>query len=172
MKVTDVERILVNVPFTERQQRITQRTVYNWSILELCKVTTDSGHIGWGETVIHYTHARVTDASVNRVIGSSPADLMNDDSLGAGYADRRGADALLAAAGGERLDHDVGRSFGRGAVPRHLESRSLVVTRKCPMDRDWASRSTSQQSTPTASQPTPSSRLQRRDSYMPTHSQG
>ena len=39
MKVTDVERILVDVPFTERQQRITQRTVHNWSILELCRVT-------------------------------------------------------------------------------------------------------------------------------------
>ena len=84
MKVTDIERTLVNVPFTERQQRITQRTVYNWSILELCKVTTDSGHVGWGETVIHYTFGRVTDQSVKRVIGQSPAKFMNNDSLGAG----------------------------------------------------------------------------------------
>lgn len=84
MKVTDVERMVVDVPFTERQIRISEREVYNWSILELCKVTTDTGLVGWGETVIHYTWARVTDEAVNRVIGQSPADMMNDDALGAG----------------------------------------------------------------------------------------
>ena len=87
MKVTNVERILVDIPFTPRQQQITTQsvsTVYNWSLLELCKVTTDSGHVGWGETVIHYTYRRVSDESVARVLGESPAALMNDDSLGAG----------------------------------------------------------------------------------------
>ncbi len=87
MKIVDVQRIIVNVPFTPRQQRITIEsvsTVYNWSILELCKVTADTGHIGWGETVIHYTYGRVTDESVKRVVGQSPAKLMHDDSLGAG----------------------------------------------------------------------------------------
>ena len=87
MKVTDIERIVVDVPFTPRQQKITDESVspvYNWSILELCKVTTATGHVGWGETVIHYTYGRVTDQSVQRVLGQSPAKLMNDDSLGAG----------------------------------------------------------------------------------------
>lgn len=87
MKVTNVERILVDVPFTPRQQQITTQsvsTVYNWSLLELCKVTTDTGHVGWGETVIHYTYRRVSSESVARVLGQSPAVLMNDDSLGAG----------------------------------------------------------------------------------------
>jgi len=84
MEVVGIERMVVDVPFTPRQQKITQRTVYNWSILELCKVTTDSGHVGWGETVIHYTYGRVTDASVEKVMGQSPAEWMNDDSLGAG----------------------------------------------------------------------------------------
>lgn len=84
LTITDVERIIVDVPFTPRQQTITARTVYNWSILELCKVTTDAGLVGWGETVIHYTHARVTDKSVQRVLGQSPAHLMHDDTLGAG----------------------------------------------------------------------------------------
>ena len=87
MKVTNVERILVDVPFTPRQQQITTQsvsTVYNWSLLELCKVTTDTGHVGWGETVIHYTYRRVSEASVERVLGESPAAFMNDDSLGAG----------------------------------------------------------------------------------------
>ena len=84
MKIVDIERIVVDVPFTKRQQKITAREVYNWAILELCRVETDTGHVGWGETVIHYTWARVSDESVARVIGQSPADLMHDDSLGAG----------------------------------------------------------------------------------------
>ncbi|MEE2659291.1 MAG: mandelate racemase/muconate lactonizing enzyme family protein [Candidatus Latescibacterota bacterium] len=84
MKVTGVERIVIDVPFTERQKRITRRTVYNWSVLELCRVTSDSSHVGWGETIVHYTHQRVTDASVNHVIGKSPAALLFDDGLGAG----------------------------------------------------------------------------------------
>ncbi|MCG9129399.1 mandelate racemase/muconate lactonizing enzyme family protein [Candidatus Poribacteria bacterium] len=87
MKVTNIERILVDVPFTPRQHNITREsvsTVYNWSLLEICKVTTDTGHIGWGETVIHYTYSRVSEGSVERVLGESPAKYMNDDSLGAG----------------------------------------------------------------------------------------
>ena len=84
MKVVNVERVIVVVPFTPRQQQITAREVYNWNILELCKVTTDTGHVGWGETVIHYTWSRVTDEAVEKVMGQSPAHVMNDDSLGAG----------------------------------------------------------------------------------------
>ena len=84
MKIVDIERIIVDVPFTRRQQKITSREVYNWGILELCRVKTDTGHVGWGETVIHYTWSRVTDEAVQRVLGNSPADLMNDDTLGAG----------------------------------------------------------------------------------------
>ena len=71
MKVVDIERIVVDVPFTKRQQKITAREVYNWAILELCRVETDTGHVGWGETVIHYTWARVSDESVARVIGQT-----------------------------------------------------------------------------------------------------
>lgn len=84
VKVTAVDRIVVDVPFTPRQVRITEREVYNWAILELCRVVTDAGLVGWGETVLHYTWGRVTDESVSRVIGQSPARFMNDDSLGAG----------------------------------------------------------------------------------------
>ena len=84
MKVVDVERIVVDVPFTDRQQKITAREVYNWAILELCKVTSDTGHVGWGETVLHYTFARVSDEAVERVKGASPAEAMHDDSLGSG----------------------------------------------------------------------------------------
>ena len=84
MKVVDVQRITVVVPFTPRQQEITAREVYNWNILELCRVEADSGHVGWGETVVHYTWSQVTDESVEKVVGQSPARMMHDDSLGCG----------------------------------------------------------------------------------------
>jgi L-alanine-DL-glutamate epimerase-like enolase superfamily enzyme len=84
MKVTGVERMIVDVPLTERQQVISAREVYNWGVVELCKVTSDTGHVGWGETVIHYTWARVSDAAVEKVVGQSPMRWLNDDSIGAG----------------------------------------------------------------------------------------
>ncbi len=74
MKVVDIERVVVDVPLTERQQKIAAREVHHWAVLELCKVTADTGHVGWGETVLHYTWGRVSDDAVARVMGSSPAD--------------------------------------------------------------------------------------------------
>ena len=50
--VVDVERIVCEVPFTERQARITEREVYTWNVVELCKVTLSTGEVGWGETVL------------------------------------------------------------------------------------------------------------------------
>ena len=41
MKVTNVERVLVDVPFTPRQQQITTQsvsTVYNWSSLSCARL--------------------------------------------------------------------------------------------------------------------------------------
>jgi hypothetical protein len=55
MKVVDVERIVCEVPFTERQARITEREVYTWNVVELCKVTLDSGLIGC-ESLPHCLH--------------------------------------------------------------------------------------------------------------------
>ena len=120
MKVVDVERTVVDVPFTPRQQRITIESVspvYNWSVLELCKVTTDTGHVGWGETVIHYTYGRVTDESVGRVLGESPAKLMNDDSHRRGLADgafRRGGKDFGGA--GLRVIRHEGEGCGANFV--------------------------------------------------------
>ena len=50
--VVDVERIVCEVPFTERQALITEREVYTWNVVEVCKVTLSSGEVGWGETVL------------------------------------------------------------------------------------------------------------------------
>ena len=82
-KVTEVERFILHVPFVERVRREMERAgVHTWSELEITKVVTDGGVTGWGETIQNYTWGRVTDEE--RVVGRAPAELMWDDSLGAG----------------------------------------------------------------------------------------
>lgn len=84
MKIKAVERLLVDIPFYPIPDRNMARDVSGWHISEVCRVTTDSGLVGYGETLPNYTWGRVTDAAVQRVIGQSPEACMWDDSLGAG----------------------------------------------------------------------------------------
>ena len=84
LKITAVERITLNIPFLPTPHQWTAREVANWTIVEVCRVRTDSTIIGYGETLPHYTWGRVTDDAVARVIDRNPADLLGDDSLGAG----------------------------------------------------------------------------------------
>lgn len=85
LKIVDVERITVHVPFTPRCQFWCAREQYQWDISEVLRVTTDSpGLVGYGETMPHYTWGRVTDASISRVRGGNPVDFLGDDTLGAG----------------------------------------------------------------------------------------
>ena len=85
LRIRDVERIVVNVPFTPRCQEWNAREVWQWSISEVIRVTTDDPDlVGYGETLPHYTWGRVPDAAIARVRGGNPADFLGDDSLGAG----------------------------------------------------------------------------------------
>ncbi len=84
MKITHVERILVDIPFYPIPDRNMARDVAGWHISEVCKVTADNGLIGFGETLPNYTWGRVTDDAVARVMGQSPEAMMWDDRLGAG----------------------------------------------------------------------------------------
>lgn len=85
LKITDVERIVVAVPFTPRCEKWNVREVYQWRVSEIIRLTTDSPDIvGFGETIIHYTWSRVPDEAIERVKGGNPADFLGDDSLGAG----------------------------------------------------------------------------------------
>jgi L-alanine-DL-glutamate epimerase-like enolase superfamily enzyme len=84
MRIAGVERILVDIPFHEIPERNMARYLAGWHISEVCRVTTDSGLAGYGETLPNYTWGRVSDAAVERVMGRSPFDCMWDDSLGAG----------------------------------------------------------------------------------------
>ena len=61
-KVVDVERILLVIPFHERIRREMERArIHTWSEVEVIRVTTDAGAVGYGETVQNYTWGRVPD---------------------------------------------------------------------------------------------------------------
>jgi L-alanine-DL-glutamate epimerase-like enolase superfamily enzyme len=85
LRITGVERIVVDVPFTPRCLTWNAREVWQWRISEVIRVTTDVPDlVGYGETLPHYTWARVPDAAIERVKGGNPADFLGDDTLGAG----------------------------------------------------------------------------------------
>jgi L-alanine-DL-glutamate epimerase-like enolase superfamily enzyme len=85
LKITDVERIVVDVPFTERCQSWNAREIWQWRISEVIRVSTDVPDlVGYGETILHYTWGCVPDDAVEQVRGRNPADLLGDDTLGAG----------------------------------------------------------------------------------------
>jgi len=85
VKITDVERIMVNVPFRPRPKPWNEVLIGQWGVIEVLRVSTDDPDIvGWGETLIHYTWKTVSDEAIARVKGRNPAEVMADDTLGAG----------------------------------------------------------------------------------------
>lgn len=84
LNVKKVERIWLNVPFREVAARNMIREIPQWRIVEICRVTLESGVTGFGETLPYYTWGRVTDEGVQKVTGRNAAEWMWDDSLGCG----------------------------------------------------------------------------------------
>jgi L-alanine-DL-glutamate epimerase-like enolase superfamily enzyme len=83
VKITKVERSLHWVPMVDRVRREMERAfIHTWAEVELIRVTTDAGIVGYGETIQNYTWKKVADT--DRVIGKSPFEMMWDDNLGAG----------------------------------------------------------------------------------------
>ncbi|MDA1192213.1 MAG: mandelate racemase/muconate lactonizing enzyme family protein [Candidatus Poribacteria bacterium] len=83
-RITEVEKITVDVPFTETAERNMIRNNAGWSVSEILRVKTNVGLEGIGETMIFYTWAKVPDAALKEVIGKNPFDLLWRDDLGAG----------------------------------------------------------------------------------------
>ena len=50
MVIKDIETIILDVPFHEVAQRNMARTLSGWHIVELCRVTTDTGLVGVGRS--------------------------------------------------------------------------------------------------------------------------
>ena len=84
MKIDSIERYRVDLPVREVPWRNMVREIPHWSIFEICKVTLSNGVVGVGETMPFYTWGEVTDEAVERATGQHPAEIMWDDSLGAG----------------------------------------------------------------------------------------
>ena len=60
------------------------RELPHWEYSEIIEVHLRSGHTGFGETMLYYTWGVTTDEDVQRAQGKNAAELMWDDSLGAG----------------------------------------------------------------------------------------
>jgi L-alanine-DL-glutamate epimerase-like enolase superfamily enzyme len=84
LKITNVERILVDIPFGPVAERNMNRELVGWHISEVCRVTTDAAIVGYGETLPNYTWGLVSQEGIDRVMGRSPFEVMWDDSLGCG----------------------------------------------------------------------------------------
>jgi L-alanine-DL-glutamate epimerase-like enolase superfamily enzyme len=117
IRIRDVERIVLDVPFTPRCQEWNAREVWQWSVVEVVRVTTDvPGVVGYGETLPHYTWGRVSDEAVDRVRGQNAVACLGDDTLGAGLQ------MALYDAVGKALD-----------VPAHRLFNLPLVRAWCPL---------------------------------------
>ena len=83
-RVERIERVTVKIPFREIPKRAMDRELPHWRYSEICEVELRSGHVGLGETLLYYTWGVTDDADVKRALGRNAAELMWDDSLGAG----------------------------------------------------------------------------------------
>ena len=84
LTVEKIERTTIQLPFREIPARAMAREIPHWQYLEICEVTLKSGKTGFGETMLFYTWGATNDQSVARCQGKNAAELMWDDSLGAG----------------------------------------------------------------------------------------
>jgi L-alanine-DL-glutamate epimerase-like enolase superfamily enzyme len=85
LKITNVERIVVHVPFTPRCHIWNAPLVWQWGVSEIIRITTNAPDVvGYGETLLHYSWGRVSDEAIARVKGGNPADFLGDDTLGPG----------------------------------------------------------------------------------------
>src|SRR5689334_22813925 len=51
LHIKDIERITLDVPFTPRCEEWNALLVRNWRVVEICRVETEGGFVGWGETL-------------------------------------------------------------------------------------------------------------------------
>ena len=85
LKVTDVRRTTVRVPYRDAPRRAMERELPHWRYSEIFEVELASGAVGNGETLLYYTWRATSDENVKRAIGKNAIEIMwDDDNLGAG----------------------------------------------------------------------------------------
>ena len=83
-KIERIDLTYLDIPFTPHSGKHLRYWLPHWRISQLCKITLDSGQVGWGETIPNYTWCCVPDNIAEYIVGRHPAEVMWDDSLGAG----------------------------------------------------------------------------------------
>lgn len=84
-RITDIERITLDVPFRRAVSDWNDLLVRQYRVVEIVILKTeDSEIIGFGETLPHYTWGKVTDREASRALGKPILDLLGDDVWGAG----------------------------------------------------------------------------------------
>lgn len=84
LQITRIDRTTVKVPFRKVPARNMARELPHWKYSEIVEVHLQSGHVGFGESMLYYTWGATSDRDVKRAQGKNAADLMWEDSLGAG----------------------------------------------------------------------------------------
>lgn len=85
LKIVDVRRTMIHLPFRERVKPWNELLISSWGFIEVLELVTNAeGVTGVGETLVDYTWQRVTEEKIQSIIGTNPAEHIFDDSLGAG----------------------------------------------------------------------------------------
>jgi galactonate dehydratase len=84
LQIVRIDRTTVEVPFRKIPARNMARELPHWQYSEIVEVHLQSGHVGFGETLLYYTWGATSDEDVERARDRNAAELMWDDSLGAG----------------------------------------------------------------------------------------
>lgn len=82
--IQSIDRTTVKLPYRETPGRNMARELPHWAWTEVVEVKLKSGHVGFGETLLYYTWGATSDEDVERARGRNAAELIWDDSLGAG----------------------------------------------------------------------------------------
>jgi L-alanine-DL-glutamate epimerase-like enolase superfamily enzyme len=105
-EIKSVERIPLHVPFHPRCADVMEIRVPFWSLIDLYRVTTASGIVGYGELLTRDTWFRAADPTIDKIIGKNLFDILWDDSLGSGIQ------IALFDAAGKALGVPCHRLFG------------------------------------------------------------
>ena len=84
MQIKEIDITFLDVPFTRHSNEHLKYWLPQWRIIQICRLTMENGVVGWGETVHNYTWAQVPEQIESRIRNRPAAELMWDDSLGAG----------------------------------------------------------------------------------------